>query len=79
VEFTESETAGTYQSNPETVRLIETLERQNQRIVNLMAKSDKLDKNIKLSQDFIQIQIKKEIQESRQDMQADADMTGGYF
>jgi hypothetical protein len=71
VEFTESETAGRFQSNPETIRLIGTLEQQNQRIIALMQKSSKLDRNIQLSEDFMTVKINKELSESRQDVNND--------
>lgn len=39
-----------------------------------MTKAEKLDRHIKLSQDFVQIQIKKEQTESKKDGSVDIDM-----
>jgi ethanolamine utilization protein EutP (predicted NTPase) len=75
VEFTESDATGQFTSNAETVQLIMALESQNQRIVQLMRKADSLDKKIKLSPEYVTIQVKKELSESKQDVSGiDADM-----
>lgn len=63
VEFIENENSE-FTSNAETVKLIETLEQHNQRIVQLMKKAGKLDNDIRLSSDFIQANLRKRGNES---------------
>lgn len=60
VEFIETEDDSGAAVNPNQLELIRTLEKQNSRIVKLMARAEHLDRNIKMSDEYIQVAAQKQ-------------------
>ena len=60
VEFIETEDDSGAAVNPNQLELIRNLEKQNSRIVKLMARAEHLDRNIKMSDEYIQVAAQKQ-------------------